>query len=402
MLPVFFVGRVSLIFIMPVRTKRICSLPYLLFSLSSRLLSIITNFLIRCREYPMKNYILIFILIIAFSTSLFCQLNLVENFNYGVADNTDITLVGTGWVRHSGTRGPAYAATGFNYTGYPSSGIGGCLSFTKGSSGVNDGDVNKVFTTGIASTSDVYVSFLVNVSAAHATADYFFFLGPAKIATTFRGRIFGRSNGTGWSAGLSKSSETIINDATVLTLNQTYLFILKYSFNTTTASDDQVTLYIYDSGVPSSEPGSPIVTIGPTGNGTASDPTDIGCVAIREGSNTPTGFVDGIRVATSWLTLTGVQSIQSALSTNFKLSQNYPNPFNPSTTVSFSVAMQGWTTLKVYNFLGQQIVTAFEGNAEPNTSYSVKIDGAKLASGAYFYTLQSGNQRTIKKMLLLR
>jgi len=354
----------------------------------------------------MKNYIMIFILMIAFSISVLCQPNLVENFDYGFSNNSELLLVTSNWTRHSGTQGPSYAAAGLSYTGYPDNNIGGCLSFTKGSSGVTDGDVNRVFTTGVTTTNNVYVSFLVNVSVAQATADYFFHLGPAIISTTFRGRVFGRSNGAGWSVGLAKSSETSVSDASVLNFNQIYLFILKYSFNTTTASDDQVTLYVYASGVPSSEPGSPIATVGPTGSGIAADPTDIGCVAIREGTNTPTGFIDGIRVATSWSDLlvivNSVQSAPSAVPTNFELSQNYPNPFNPSTTVNFSVARQSWTTLKVYDFLGQQVTTAFEGYAEPNTSYSVKIDGAKLASGTYFYTLQSSGQRTVKKMLLMK
>ncbi len=243
---------------------------------------------------------LIAVLFLLASAELLHTQNLVDEFSYGASDNSDLTVASANWVRHSGAQGPAYLSTGLSYSGYPSSGTGGCVSFTRGSSGTNDGDAHELLGTAISFSSTIYASFLVNVSSAQATSDYFFHLGPATIGTTFRGRVFARSNSTGWSLALSKSSETAASDNTVLNYSQTYLVVLKYEFSTATTSDDQVTLYLYDSGVPSSEPGSPLVTIGPTGSGTASDPTNIGTVTIRQGGNSPTACVDGIRVATSW------------------------------------------------------------------------------------------------------
>jgi hypothetical protein len=223
-----------------------------------------------------------------------------ENFDYGGSDNSDITVATSNWTRHSGTQGPQYSFNGLTYTGYVGSGIGGAISFTNGGSGVNDGDVNRKFTL-TNTTSDVYVSFLVSMSSALAGEDYFFHVGPNTVGTTFRGRVFGRSNGAGWSLSLSKSSEANVDNATVLNFNQTYLVVMKYSYSTVAANDDVVKLYVYDSGVPStSEPGTPLITIGPVGTGTASDPADIGSVTVRQATNTPTGKIDGIRVAKAW------------------------------------------------------------------------------------------------------
>ena len=174
-----------------------------------------------------------------------------ENFDYGISDNADITTVST-WVRHSGVQGPQYSATGLSYTGYASSAIGGAISFTNGSSGINDGDVNRNFTE-VNTTNNIYVSFLLNVSSALATQDYFIHVGPTLMGTAFRGRVYARTNSTGWSLSLSKTGTPIVQDNTVLSFNQTYLVVLKYIFSTATTTDDQIGLHVYDSGLPASE-----------------------------------------------------------------------------------------------------------------------------------------------------
>jgi hypothetical protein len=224
----------------------------------------------------------------------------MENFDYGKSAG-DLITVTSNWIIHSGTGIPVqYLSSSLTYKGYIGSDIGGSVSFAGGSGSRQD--INAQLRESVATASTIYVSFLVNLTSA-GTNDYFFHLGPHALGTTFRGRIFARdtSSGTGWVLGLSKSSEgATLDTTTTLNYNQTYLIILKYEFNTAASNDDQVTLYAYDSGVPVSEPGSPIVTIGPIGAGVSSDPSDIGAVAIRQGSNSPAGTIDGIKVGTTW------------------------------------------------------------------------------------------------------
>jgi len=331
----------------------------------------------------MKKFTLLFCSLLFFSTLTFGQtLYLNENFDYGASPNSDITAVTSNWARHSGTQGPQYISSSLSYVGYSSSGIGGALSFTKGSSGTNDGDVNRVLSTSISTTSNVYVSFLVNLSAANATGDYFFHLAPAVISTTFRGRVYVQTNGSGFQFGLVKFNETPVTyGSTVLSLNTTYLVVLKYSFNTTTTSDDEVTMYVYNSGIPSSEPGSPIVTIGPVGAGTTSDPSDIGSVAIREGSNTPTGTIDGIRVATSWSTLLPQSGLAAPVATaasnitanGFTANWNSVNTatdywLDVSTSSNFSTFVTNYNAREVGN------VTSFDvSSLDPNTTYYYRV-----------------------------
>jgi hypothetical protein len=262
------------------------------------------------------------------------DLLLVEDFEYGANSDTSLVSLTSNWVRHSGAMGPAYSATSLTYAGYPSSGISGAVTFLNGGSGINDGDIHRVFDS-VYTTQNVYVFLLLNLSSARNTADYFFHLGPDPIGTTFRSRLYARSFGAGWVAGLSKSgtSGTIIEDTlNVLNLNQTYLVAIKYEFSTTAADDDLVTLYIYESGVPMTEPGSPYLTIGPLGAGVGSDPRNIGSVAIRQGTNSPTGTIDGIRVSTIWddiipveLTSFTAASIGNAVTLNWSTASEVNN-----------------------------------------------------------------------------
>ncbi len=85
----------------------------------------------------------------------------------------------------------------------------------------------------------------------------------------------------------------------------------------------------------------------------------------------------------------------------YALEQNYPNPFNPSTTINFSIGKVTNVKLRVYNILGQQVMTLVDTRMTPG-AHSVVFDAGKLASGVYFYRLDAGNFVSVKKMLLLK
>jgi hypothetical protein len=86
----------------------------------------------------------------------------------------------------------------------------------------------------------------------------------------------------------------------------------------------------------------------------------------------------------------------------FALSQNYPNPFNPSTQFRFSVAKTGFTTLVIYNAIGQEVSRIFNGPTEAGKYYTARLDGTGLASGVYFARLQSGIEAQMKKIVLMK
>ena len=85
----------------------------------------------------------------------------------------------------------------------------------------------------------------------------------------------------------------------------------------------------------------------------------------------------------------------------FELSQNYPNPFNPGTTISYSLPKAGHVSLKVYNALGQEVVTLVNGIKELGV-HKIDFNAAGLNSGIYFYKLEAGDINQVKKMTLIK
>ncbi len=93
--------------------------------------------------------------------------------------------------------------------------------------------------------------------------------------------------------------------------------------------------------------------------------------------------------------------IESLIPVKFSLEQNYPNPFNPVTTIKYYLPSKNLVTLKVYNLLGGEVTTLVNEVKEAG-SYEVEFSAENLASGIYFYKLESGNFVEAKKMVLLK
>jgi hypothetical protein len=85
----------------------------------------------------------------------------------------------------------------------------------------------------------------------------------------------------------------------------------------------------------------------------------------------------------------------------FELHQNYPNPFNPTTKFTYDLTRETRVSLKVYNIIGQEVATLV--NEIQSSGYkSVTFDATNLASGAYYYRLQTDNFTAVKKMMIMK
>ena len=100
--------------------------------------------------------------------------------------------------------------------------------------------------------------------------------------------------------------------------------------------------------------------------------------------------------------LTGVsKQVDLRIPSNYSLLQNYPNPFNPASVISYQLPASSFVTLKVYDNLGRAIATLVSERQNAGR-YTIRWDAAAKPSGVYFYTLQAGEYRETKRMLLLK
>uniref|UniRef100_A0A7V2ZL34 T9SS type A sorting domain-containing protein n=1 Tax=Ignavibacterium album TaxID=591197 RepID=A0A7V2ZL34_9BACT len=92
---------------------------------------------------------------------------------------------------------------------------------------------------------------------------------------------------------------------------------------------------------------------------------------------------------------------QSVYPNDYVLSQNYPNPFNNTTTIEFSIPQNERVRLVIYDLLGQEVVKLIDEEKNPG-KHKIIFNGYNLASGIYFYVIEAGKFKAIKKMLLLK
>jgi len=99
--------------------------------------------------------------------------------------------------------------------------------------------------------------------------------------------------------------------------------------------------------------------------------------------------------------LIGIGNNNTEIPNVYSLSQNYPNPFNPVTQIKFGIPKQGFVTLKVYDILGRE-VAQLVNTVKAAGTYVIDFDASKLASGTYFYRIESGSFTDVKKMVLIK
>lgn len=91
----------------------------------------------------------------------------------------------------------------------------------------------------------------------------------------------------------------------------------------------------------------------------------------------------------------------------FHLYANVPNPFNPRTMIPYDVPAGGHSVqLRIYDVSGHLVRTLVETDDDPGHK-EILWDGRdalgrEVASGVYYYVLESPNERSTRKMTLLR
>ena len=299
----------------------------------------------------------------------------VEDFNYPAGDS----LTAHGWTKHSGTN-PTYTiliqSGSLTYSGYPSSGIGNDVTISGGASSRED--VNVGFDS-LASNGDViYYSFLVNVVSASATQDYFIHIGNRTSPTTFTlfaARVYVQDVAGNLRFGLSNTS-TATMGTTDFSYNTTYLVFVKYTINTGGA--DECKLWVISTGLPLTEieAGSPEIT-----NTSTNGQDLINALALRQGGQSYSVNVDGIRLSTQWGDLVPVEL------TSFTAIADKNNVvLNWSTATEVNNA--GFEVQKIKGNNEFVTIGYVPGHGSTTEPQNYNFTDANLASGSYTYRLK--------------
>jgi hypothetical protein len=99
--------------------------------------------------------------------------------------------------------------------------------------------------------------------------------------------------------------------------------------------------------------------------------------------------------------VTDVKEVGGVVPTSFAVGQNYPNPFNPTTNIKFELPKNSFVTLKVYDLLGQEVVTLVNEQL-PAGSFITNFNAANFSSGTYVYRMTANGVVQTRKMTLMK
>lgn len=132
---------------------------------------------------------------------------------------------------------------------------------------------------------------------------------------------------------------------------------------------------------------------------------DMNCASAGQYDRTAFALLQGIA---DYLGLTPTAITDTPeLPADFSLAQSYPNPMNigqasgNSTFIRYSVGRSMPVRLALYDILGREIAVLRDGPAPPG-SYQVELNATDLASGVYFYRLQTRNGTLTRRLLIAR
>ena len=91
---------------------------------------------------------------------------------------------------------------------------------------------------------------------------------------------------------------------------------------------------------------------------------------------------------------------------DYALYQNYPNPFNPFTILRYGIPEDGLVNITVYDMLGNEINQLVKEVQNPGYKSiqwnATNNQGQPVSAGVYLYSIEAGDFRQTKKMILLK
>ena len=89
------------------------------------------------------------------------------------------------------------------------------------------------------------------------------------------------------------------------------------------------------------------------------------------------------------LSLSGPSSFKNQYNINSDLKTTiYPNPFNPSATINIELPIADDVRISVFDLVGRQVASLYEGKLDENHRYTFQLDGSMLSSGVYLLRIE--------------
>ncbi len=95
------------------------------------------------------------------------------------------------------------------------------------------------------------------------------------------------------------------------------------------------------------------------------------------------------------------ENLSPAVPDEYVLEQNYPNPFNPDTHIRFGLPEASHVTIKIYSITGAEVRTLAD-NDYPAGTHTITFNARNLPSGMYFYVMQAGEARMVRRLMLVK
>ncbi|MBP6672018.1 MAG: T9SS type A sorting domain-containing protein [Bacteroidetes bacterium] len=287
----------------------------------------------------------------------------------------------------SGTEATISSSTPLSYSGY---GSGGKYINITTTSTVLYFSKPLASSISFAATSTFYYSMLVNVQSADGAGPNCFFID----AGSWIGRIWLRDDNTGkWQIGVSKNNLSLVWGSTSFTYNQTYLIVVRYSFNPG-ATDDEA--YVWVNPAMTGEPSTASAeAVSGNGQGEFTDLSSINGLTLFLKTGSPAWRIDDIRA--------GYGTTSSAAFADLNYDGAFPVELTGFTVQSISGGIRlNWSTQSEVNNYGFEIerrlvqedhphwtkIGFVEGHGMSHTRLQYEFFDKNVVNGTYAYRLK--------------
>jgi len=98
--------------------------------------------------------------------------------------------------------------------------------------------------------------------------------------------------------------------------------------------------------------------------------------------------------------------VDNTLPEVYAIHQNYPNPFNPTTSIKYQLPEESMVNLTIYDVMGRKVmslINSYRAAGYHSVQWDATNDlGQPVSAGMYIYTIQAGDYREVRKMILLK